>query len=78
MIFRVIFWSIVLIFIVRFFIRFFYPILQMTKMANDRVQQMQKEMNNMQQRANAQASNPTPKQQPRQVDGDYIEYEEVK
>ena len=44
-------------------------------MAQDRMQQMQQQMNEMQQKTNTPA--PTPKK-PKAVDGDYIEYEEVK
>ena len=75
MILRIILWSIVLIFIVRLVVRFLFPILQITKMAQDRMQQMQQQMNEMQQKTNTPA--PTPKK-PKAVDGDYIEYEEVK
>jgi type II secretory pathway component PulM len=76
MILRIILWSIILIFVVRFFIRVFYPILQVTKMANDRMQQMQKQMNDMQQKAETQAQQA--KARPRVADNDYIDYEEIK
>ena len=76
MILRIILWSIVLIFIFRFIIRFLFPILQMTKMANERMQQMQKQMNDMQQKNETQAQQA--KARPRVADNDYIDYEEIK
>lgn len=79
MLFRIILWSIIFTMALRFLLRFILPVIGVTKMAQDRMQQMQKQMEDMQRQANT--TNTPPKQTskpPQQVDGEYIEYEEVK
>lgn len=60
-------------FLFRFITRFLLPVMKVSRMASTRMREMQQQMEEMQQKAN----NPvTPK--PRTVDGDYIDYEEIK
>lgn len=76
MILRFILWSIVITVILRFISRFLLPILGMTNMAQQKLNEMQRQMEEMQ-RKQQQAQAATAKK-PQQVDGDYIDYEEVK
>ncbi len=46
----------------------------MTRVAHDKLNQMQQQMEDMQRKQ----SNPQPQKTPRHIDGDYIDYEEVK
>lgn len=72
MLFRIILWSIVLTMVLRFITRFVLPIFQITSMTQDRIRQMQQQMDQMN-------KNNTPPEKPKKkVDGDYIDYEEVK
>ncbi len=74
MIIRVIFWTFIIVTAYRFLFRFVIPIFHATKMASDRVRQMQQQMNEMQDKANGKPDNKPPQMK----EGDYIEYEEVK
>ena len=76
MILKFIIWSIVLTLILRFVMRVVLPIFTMTRMAQDKMAQMQKQMQDMYEQQNRQQP-ATPKVSKR-VDGDYIDYEEVK
>ncbi len=76
MILKFIIWSIVLTLILRFVMRVVLPIFTMTRMAQDKMAQMQKQMQDMYEQQNRQ-QHPTPKAS-KQVDGDYIDYEEIK
>ena len=58
--------------IFRFIVRFVFPILQITRTAQKRMQQMQKQMEDMQKPHNP------PAQSNKVKEGDYIEYEEIK
>jgi hypothetical protein len=58
--------------VLRFVTRFVLPIFQVTSMTQDRLRQMQQQMDNMQKK------NAAPEKQKKSVDGDYIDYEEVK
>lgn len=71
---RFLFWTFILVTAYRFLFRFVIPIFRATKMASDRMQQMQQQMNEMQNKANAKPDNKPPQMK----EGDYIEYEEVK
>lgn len=73
MLFRVILWGVLIFFIVRFIIRFVTPLLQISRLTQDRLKKMQEQMNNMQQ--NAQKP-PINSKKPK--NGEYIDYEEVK
>lgn len=76
MILKIIIWSIVLTMIVRFVFRFLFPVMTMTKVAQERMMQMQQQMEEMQRRQQAASqSQAAPK---KNIDGDYIDYEEVK
>ncbi len=72
MIFRVILWAFILVMLVRFVIRFVFPILQITRTTQSRLRQMQQQMDDMQQNASQ------PKATKKAKEGDYIDYEEVK
>ena len=72
MLFRIITWAIVIGFIYRFVVRFLFPVFHITKVTSERMRQMQKQMEEMQQKSNANQSPPQAKE------GDYIDYEEVK
>lgn len=58
--------------VLRFLARVVLPIFHITSMTQQKMKEMQKQMEEMQ-RTNAQ-----PKKNTRQVEGDYIDYEEVK
>jgi hypothetical protein len=76
MILKFIIWSIVITLILRFVFRFLFPVMTMTKVAQERIMQMQQQMEDMQRRQNAPAQ---PTANPKKnIDGDYIDYEEVK
>jgi hypothetical protein len=61
--------------IFRFVARFVFPILNITRMAQDRLHQMQKQMEDMQQQ---QQQKPSSRPANQVEEGEYIEYEEVK
>jgi hypothetical protein len=54
------------------------PVMQITKMAQDRMQDMQQQMERMQQQQRANTPPQPQPAKPKHVEGDYIEYEEVK
>lgn len=70
--FKIIFWSIILIMLLRFVMRFLFPVVKASKTINDRLKQMQQQMNEMNERQQDKKAAPKVKQ------GDYIDYEEVK
>ena len=72
MLFRILLWSFILIMLFRFIVKFVLPILGIARTAKDRLNHMQKQMEDMQN-----AQNP-PAQKNKVKDGDYIEYEEIK
>jgi hypothetical protein len=59
----------------RFITRFVWPILKVTRMASNRMREMQQQMHEMEQKANAQHQ---PHTQSQVKEGDYIDYEEIK
>jgi len=69
MIFRFVLFLIVLYLVIRFVMRFLLPVMKLTSMTHSHMKDMRNKMNEMQQRQH------TP---PKRVDGDYIDYEEVK
>jgi len=58
----------------RFIVRFLLPLFQITKMTGSQLRRMQREMEEMQQRADGREQRPA-KETKR---GDYIDYEEIK
>ncbi|MBS1585763.1 MAG: hypothetical protein JSS82_09470 [Bacteroidetes bacterium] len=72
--FKIIVWTFVLVMLYRFFTRFVLPIAKMTRTAKEQMQRMQQQMQDMQQQQPKQHSSAGN----RHIDGDYIEYEEVK
>lgn len=76
MILKFIIWSIVISLLLRFVLRFLFPVI-ITKAATDRIQQLQKQMEEMQRQANTNTQ-PKATAPKKQVDSDYIDYEEVK
>lgn len=77
MILRFIIWSIVLTVVLRFILRFVLPLVSITRMAQNRMQDMQKQMDEMNRRQNA-APQPQQVKSKKKPEEDYIEYEEVK
>jgi hypothetical protein len=76
MLFRILFWAFILVMVFRFIARFLFPVIKITKATHDGMRRMQDQMEQMRQ----QQQRP-PKQQTSQgraVEGDYIDYEEVK
>ena len=72
MLFRVILWAFIIGMVFRFIFRFVFPIVQITKVTQDRLRQMQKQMEDMHQQQ------PKSNQKEQAIEGDYIDYEEVK
>ena len=68
---RIILFVIIAYFVIRFVNRYLLPILKITKMTHHQMSEMRKKMDNMEQQQQQQ-------KQSRRVDGDYIDYEEVK
>jgi uncharacterized membrane protein (DUF106 family) len=75
MLFRIITWLFVIGIVVRLINRYIAPIFRITTVANDRMRQMQDQMNEMNSRVNQNTNSPRPKVE---KEGDYIDYEEVK
>jgi len=70
MIIRFVLFLFILFLVIRFIMRFVMPIMKLTRMTHSHMNDMRKKMEDMQQQVN------TPR--PKRVDGDYIDYEEVK
>lgn len=77
MIFKIIIWSILISLILRFVFRFLLPIMQVTSMAQSKMREMQKQMEEMQKQSQNNNAKAQPSR-PRNIEGDYIDYEEVK
>lgn len=73
MIFRVVLLALIFFFIARFVMRYLLPILRVTRVARDRMQEMQERMESMQQNEQKRSE-----QKRNTIDGEYIDYEEVK
>lgn len=71
MIIRFVLFLVILFLVIRFAMRFVLPIMKMTRMTHAHMNDMRKKMDEMQQQKQ------TPPR-PKRVDGDYIDYEEVK
>lgn len=67
---RIILFAIIIYFVVRFINKYITPILKITKMTHHQMSEMRKKMEHMEQQQQ--------QKQTRRVDGDYIDYEEVK
>jgi len=74
MLFRILLWTLILGMVFRFITRFVLPIMHITGNVSNNLKKMQDEMNrqNEQNTASGQKSNPKP------IEGEYIDYEEVK
>ncbi|XZF13671.1 hypothetical protein ACTHGU_17970 [Chitinophagaceae bacterium MMS25-I14] len=72
---RMIVYTLGFILLYRFIVNFIIPLFRMTRLAGERVKQMQDQMNNMHQ---GQTDNYVRQQPSRVKDGDYIDYEEIK
>lgn len=73
MLFKLILWGVLIFFIVRFIVRFVTPLLQISRVTQDKLRKMQEQMNNMQQQNNQKP--PVSTRKPKS--GEYIDYEEV-
>ncbi len=71
MIFRFVLFLVLLFLAIRFVMRFLMPIMKMTRMTHHHMNDMRKKMEEMQ------GKQPND-HQPKRVEGDYIDYEEVK
>lgn len=69
MIVRFVVFLVILFLVLRFVMRFILPIMKMTRMTHQHMNDMRKKMDEMQQGSSRQA---------KKVEGDYIDYEEVK
>lgn len=67
---RIILLAVIIYFVVRFVNRFVMPILRITRMTQHQMNDMRQKMNNMEHQQQNRSS--------KRVEGDYIEYEEVK
>lgn len=74
---KVLVWTFVIVVLYRFVTRFVMPIFKMTKAAGAQMRKMQQQMQDMQQQADTQ-QRPSSSGPSKHIDGDYIEYEEVK
>ncbi len=74
MILRILLYGILFYFIARFITRFVLPIFQITRAAQNKMKEMQQQMEQMQQQEQARQNAPRNKS----VEGDYIDYEEIK
>lgn len=72
MIIRFVLFLVILFFLARFVLRFLLPIMKMTRMTHQHMNDMRKKMDEMQQGDNNRQN------QNKRVEGDYIDYEEVK
>lgn len=73
---RMIVYTLGFILLYRLIVNFILPVFRMSKLASERVRQMQDQMNNMQQQSNQYNGHQQTSQ--RIKEGDYIDYEEVK
>lgn len=73
MIFRIILWGFIIVTIFRFISRFLLPIFQITRATQNKMRAMQEQMNAMQQ----EQKNKKPSNE-KSIEGDYIDYEEIK
>lgn len=73
---KYILYFILFFYLFRFIRRFLLPLFYVTRQTGVHMRRMQEQMNNMQQKQ--QAPQPPRREKPRQVDGTYIDYEEVK
>lgn len=69
MIVRFVVFLVILFLVLRFVMRFILPIMKMTRMTHQHMNDMRKKMDEMQQGGSRQT---------KKVEGDYIDYEEVK
>jgi uncharacterized membrane protein (DUF106 family) len=68
---RIILFAIVVYMVYKFVRRFLMPIMKMTRMTQNHLNDMRQKMEHMEQKQNNHQSS-------RRVDGDYIDYEEIK
>ncbi len=65
--------ALIIVFLIfRFVIKYIVPIFQMTRVAKEKLSQMQENMEDMQRKQNKSGNTQ------RNIDGEYIDYEEVK
>jgi hypothetical protein len=77
MLFRIITWLFVIGIVYRVVSRFLFPVARITSATNDRLRQMQEQMNEMN-RKMADQNNQAPAKRKVKKDGDYIDYEEIR
>ncbi len=77
MAFKLLIWFFIFLALYRFLFRVIFPFMHITRRTQDQLRQMRHEMDRMDQRNKA-SQNPKATNQRKQVEGDYIDYEEVK
>lgn len=75
MLLRFITWALVIYFLLRFISRFVLPVFKITRMTNDRLRDMQRQMEDMHNKVN---NNTKQQQRPSVKEGDYVDFEEIK
>lgn len=76
MIFKTIIWLLIIFFLLRIVFRFFFPIIQITRMTHKQMRRMQDQLKDMaNQQANAESST---KRNKSSLQGEYIDYEEIR
>ena len=77
MLFRILLWGFILVMVFRFVARFVFPILKITRVTQDRLRQMQQQMEEMQ-RGQGHMPPHASATKKKVKEEDYIEFEEVK
>ncbi len=72
MLFRIFLFLLLLFLIIRFVMRFLFPVLKLTRMTHQKMNEMKQQMDNMGNTSRPAAA------KPKKLEGDYIDYEEVK
>lgn len=72
MIFRFVLFLFILFLIIRFLMRFLLPVFKITRMTHQKMNEIKKQMDYMQQ------NNGNNKRAGKHIDGDFIDYEEIK
>lgn len=76
MIFKTIIWLLIIFFLLRIVFRFFFPIIQIIRMTHKQMRRMQDQLKDMaNQQANAESST---KRNKSSLQGEYIDYEEIR
>ncbi|GAA4462473.1 hypothetical protein GCM10023093_09140 [Nemorincola caseinilytica] len=75
---RLIFWLFVFGLIFRVVFSYLLPLFRITSVTNDHMRRMQDQMREMERKMNETKATPPPAAKKANIDGDYIDYEELK